>query len=96
LNQEVFKKRIYATALLFIIIVLLFIIKIFNLHFSEKIILSQKEPKDNGRGFILDKNGYHLAMSIEYNSVFANPAEVEKTDSNIFNLSSVLGIPVQK
>jgi len=96
LNQEVFKKRIYATALLFIIIVLLFIIKIFNLHFSEKIILSQKEPKDNGRGFILDKNGYHLAMSIEYNSVFANPAEVEKTDSNIFNLSSVLGIPVSE
>jgi cell division protein FtsI/penicillin-binding protein 2 len=96
LNQEVFKKRIYATALLFIIIVLLFIIKIFNLHFSEKIILSQKEPKDNGRGFILDKSGYHLAMSIEYNSVFANPAEVEKTDSNIFNLSSVLGIPVSE
>ncbi len=96
MNQEVFKKRIYATALLFIIIVLLFIIKIFNLHFSEKIILSQKEPKDNGRGFILDKNGYHLAMSIEYNSVFANPAEVEKTDSNIFNLSSVLGIPVSE
>lgn len=96
MNQEVFKKRIYATALLFIIIVLLFIIKIFNLHFSEKIILSQKEPKDNGRGFILDKNGYHLAMSIEYNSVFANPVEVEKTDSNIFNLSSVLGIPVSE
>jgi len=96
LNQEVFKKRIYATALLFIIIVLLFIIKIFNLHFSEKIILSQKEPKDNGRGFILDKNGYHLAMSIEYNSVFANPTEVEKTDSNIFNLSAVLGIPVSE
>ncbi len=96
MNQEVFKKRIYATALLFIIIVLLFIIKIFNLHFSEKIILSQKEPKDNGRGFILDKSGYHLAMSIEYNSVFANPAEVEKTDSNIFNLSSVLGIPVSE
>ena len=94
MNQEVFKKRVYATALLFVIIVLLFIVKIFNLHFSEKIILPQKEPKDNGRGFILDKNGYHLAMSIEYDSVFANPMEVEKTENNIFNLSAALGIPV--
>jgi cell division protein FtsI/penicillin-binding protein 2 len=76
MHQKKFKRRVYITGLLIFSIACFFIYKLFNLHFTSRILISDQKKAVVKRGYIKDKNGYLLAISIEKNSLFANPEEV--------------------
>ena len=93
MDKSVFKKRVFVTGFILSIILFFFVLKLFNLHFSDKIILPVKEPIENGRGYILDREGYLLALSIEYDSVYVNPQELKDSSSAALALSPLVNIP---
>ncbi len=69
-----------------------FIYRFINLQFSDRIKLTPDKRLEVRRGFIKDKNGYILAISIESESLFANP-EVIKNPIDVANrLSPIIGI----
>ena len=41
MNQKVFKRRVYIAGLLFAVLSVSFIIRLFNLHFSDDIVVSR-------------------------------------------------------
>lgn len=92
MNESVFKRRIYVTALVLAVITVFFVIKLFNLHFSDKIPLRTSEPIDTGRGCITDRNGYYLALSIEYDSIFANPSEIADREKAADSIAAAAGL----
>lgn len=94
MNKTLFRRRIYVTGLIFSVIMFFFTLRLFDLHFSDKIKLPETRPLDTGRGIITDRGGYILAMSIEQESLYANPEEIDDPDSAAVQLSQVTGIPV--
>ena len=96
MNQKVFKRRVYIAGLLFSIISLAFMVRLFNLHFSDKVIVSNENETENHRGYIRDRNGFILAISIEKNSLFANPEEIKNPEETIRTVSKLLQIPPEK
>jgi len=92
MNESVFKRRVYVTALVLAVITVFFVIKLFNLHFTEKIVIHTSEPLDAGRGYITDRNGYYLALSVEYDSIFANPSEIVNKDQAAESLAAAAGL----
>lgn len=95
MNRSAFNSRVYLTAFLLFAFFVLIVIKLFNLHFSDKIIIPDKAPADTGRGYILDRNGYVLALSIVTESIFANPEEISDPLLVARALSPVAGISAQ-
>ena len=95
MNESVFKKRVYVTALVLAVVTFFFVVRLFNLHFSERIILPASGPLDTGRGVITDRNGYHLALSVEYDSVFVNPSEIKNPDEAAGRIAAVLGMSAE-
>jgi len=93
MNKTLFRRRIYVTGLVLSVVVFFFTIRLFNLHFSDRIILPESQALDTGRGIITDRNGYILAISIEMESLYANPEEIKDPDSTAAALSHVTGIP---
>lgn len=93
MNKTLFKRRIYVTGLVLSVVMFVFTIRLFNLHFSDKIIIPQPRPLDTGRGIITDRNGYILAISIEMESLYANPEEIKDPDSTAAVLSNITGQP---
>ncbi len=89
-NLRRFKFVILITALVFSVLV----IRITKLMFFNKdIILASPQTKNlQERGFILDRNGDKLALSIETYSIYARPAEVENKLETSKRLSAILGI----
>lgn len=92
MNESVFKRRVYVTALVLAVVTVFFVIKLFNLHFSDKITLQTSEPLDSGRGYITDRNGYYLALSVEYDSIFANPSEIINREQVVELLAATAGL----
>lgn len=92
MNESVFKRRVYVTALVLAVASFLLVIRLFNLHFSDKIILQTSDPLDTGRGRITDRNGYYLALSVEYDSLFANPSEIANKDQAAVILAGASGL----
>jgi cell division protein FtsI/penicillin-binding protein 2 len=92
MNETIFKRRIFFVILLFIFISILFLSKLFDLHFSNKIIVPEKKKFEYKRGLIKDRNGAILAMSVELNSVFANPQEIEKPLDTARIVSRIIGV----
>src|SRR3990172_3351902 len=86
MNQKVFKRRVYITGLLFTVLSLAFIVRLFNLHFSNKVIVSNENGTEYHRGYIRDRNGFILAISIEKNSLFANPEETARIVSKLLQI----------
>ena len=95
MDKRVFRNRIYLSALFFIFIISLIFIKLFSLHFSPRINPGFSSV-DFRRGYIKDRNGYVLASSIEADSLYINPQEVEKPAEVTQVLSSILGISKSK
>jgi cell division protein FtsI/penicillin-binding protein 2 len=93
MNQKVFKRRVYITGLLFTVLSLAFIVRLFNLHFSNKVIVSNENGTEYHRGYIRDRNGFILAISIEKNSLFANPEEIQNPEETARIVSKLLQIP---
>ncbi len=94
MNRGLFKRRIYVTGFILALVMFFFTIRLFNLHFSDKIIVQSDEPLDTGRGFIMDRNGFILAISIELDSLYANPGEITDPDGVAAALAPVTGLPV--
>lgn len=96
MNKRLFKRRIYVTGFILAVIMFFFTIRLFNLHFSERIVLPSREPIDTGRGLILDRNGFILAISVEMDSLYANPEEITNPESVAATLSPVIGMTVNE
>ena len=62
MNQKVFKRRVYFSGILLIIISFIFIVRLTTLHFSNKIIIKQKKTIETRRGYIKDRNGFILEV----------------------------------
>ena len=77
MNQRVFRRRIIISVFLLAAISVFFIIKLVSLHFSKRIIINNKKTVEVRRGYIKDRNGTILAVSIEYRSLCANPEEID-------------------
>jgi cell division protein FtsI/penicillin-binding protein 2 len=90
MDKSVFKRRVVITGFILSIILFFFVLKLFNLHFSDKIILPAREPLENGRGYIFDREGYLLALSIEFDSIYVNPQELKDPASAALVLSSLV------
>ncbi|HNX25155.1 MAG TPA: penicillin-binding transpeptidase domain-containing protein [Spirochaetota bacterium] len=93
MDKSVFKKRVLITGFILSIILFFFVLKLFNLHFSDKIILPAKEPIENGRGYIFDREGYLLALSIEFDSIYVNPQELKDPSAAASALSPLVNLP---
>lgn len=96
MNQKVFKRRIYISTLILIIVSFFLIFRIFRLHFSGKIIVESGRSPEIKRGAIKDRNGDILAMSIETDSVYANPEEIKNPRELADVLSRIIKLPHDK
>ena len=92
MNQKVFKRRVYIAGILFAVLAVSFIIRLFNLHFSSDIVVSRNRKSETHRGYIRDRGGYLLALSIEKNSLFANPEEIRNPEETAQTVASILRI----
>jgi cell division protein FtsI (penicillin-binding protein 3) len=92
MNQKVFKRRVYIAGILFAVLSVSFIIRLFNLHFSGSIVSSNKGKTETHRGYIRDRNGFLLALSIEKNSLFANPEEVRHPEETARTVGAILRV----
>ncbi len=90
MNQKVFKRRVIIAGLLFAALSLVFIVRLFNLHFSGRITVSDGDGDPARRGIIRDRGGYILAISLEKNSLFANPEEITNPEGTARALSGPL------
>ncbi|MBN2039362.1 MAG: PASTA domain-containing protein [Spirochaetes bacterium] len=90
MDQKVYKRRLVITGLFILSIACFFIYRLVNLHFSDKIKLSASVSSDKRRGYIKDRNGHILAVSILKNSLFANPQEIENPSGTAAKLSPLV------
>jgi cell division protein FtsI (penicillin-binding protein 3) len=95
MNQTVFKRRVYVTGLAFAVLSSIYIIRLMTLHFSGKVMVSDDKKTEAHRGYIKDRNGYILALSIEKNSLFANPEEIKNPEETARFLSPLLRLPIE-
>ena len=94
MKKSVFKRRVFITGFILSIVLFFFIIKLFNLHFSDKIVIPKTEPIEDGRGYIFDSGGYLFALSIQLNSFYVNPQELQEPASAAAKLSPVINVPI--
>jgi len=92
MEKATFQKRVYFTGFILVAVFLVFAVKLFNLHFSDRIIIKERKPLSRGRGVIYDRNGYILASSIEVSSVFADPSRISNPATVSAKLASVLNM----
>ncbi len=92
MHRDRVKLRVYITGLVIFGAAAYFIITVSRLHFSDRIIVNGDRGPALRRGFILDRNGCYLAMSIERDSLFANPRKVKDPGAAAAALSPILGI----
>jgi len=92
MNQTVFNRRVLITGIIIVVIAAAFMYRLFNLHFSSKIMLSPSNSVKIKRGYIKDTNGDILAMSIERNSVYANPSIINEPEKTADTLSGIVNV----
>jgi cell division protein FtsI (penicillin-binding protein 3) len=92
MQRDKVKLRVYITGMLIFGAALYFIVSVFRLHFSDRIIVNNTGGPTLRRGFIRDRGGHYLAMSIERESLFANPRQVKDPALTAAALSPLLGI----
>jgi len=92
MQPEKSKRRIYITGFLVAGIACFFVFKLFTLHFSDRIRIPGHGSGHARRGYILDRNGYIMAMSVEKESLFANPMKIEKPEEVAERIAPILGM----
>jgi len=92
MNEKVFKKRVLITSVLFIAIASAFVFRLFSLHFSDKIIVSSKKKYQVRRGYIYDRNGSILAISIESPSLYVNPEKIKNPGKAAMRIAPILNM----
>lgn len=95
MNNKVFRKRVVITGIIAAVAALYFVVKFSSLHFSSKIVVPQNKNSDVRRGYIKDKNGYILALSIEMNSLYANPEEVTEPEKTARAIAPFVDFPIE-
>lgn len=95
MQEKIFKRRVYVTAILVFGIALFFLYRLAILHFNSRVNI----PADNirnsiHRGYIYDARGRILAISLEAFSLYVNPTEIENPDETARIVSPIVGIPV--
>ena len=90
MNQKVFKRRVYSAGILFAVLCVIYIARLFTLHFSGRIVVPDNKKSDIHRGFIKDRSGYILALSVERDSLFANPDEIASAEETAAALAPIL------
>ncbi|HEB30537.1 MAG TPA: stage V sporulation protein D [Spirochaetes bacterium] len=86
-------KRRFRIIIVFIVIIFsVLILRIINLMFFKKdtIFSPPGTPTYSERGFIVDRNGVRLALSLETYSVYARPSEVEQKKDTAEQLAAAL------
>lgn len=83
--------RIYLAGVLIVACTIYLLIAAYQLHFSDKILLSPPSEQVR-RGLILDRNRYILAISVDRESVYANPKKIKDPIKTAEILSPYLGI----
>ena len=76
MDEKIFKRRVLICCALLFIVLFTYAIRLTTLHFSGDYAIQQKDSGAK-RGMIKDRNGFILAMSIEFSSLFANPEEID-------------------
>jgi len=94
MNQKLFRRRIYVTGLALIVLSAAFIVRLIHLHYSPRIIIKADENSRFLRGSIKDRNGFILAISIEKESLFANPEEISSPAETAGAIAPLLNMPV--
>lgn len=92
MNFKIFTRRIYITGLLIVGIACFFIVRLATLHFTDKIKLENSDTRTIRRGEIRDKEGYLLAISVERESLFANPEAIADPEKTATALARVLNL----
>ncbi|HPA73820.1 MAG TPA: hypothetical protein PKY31_16230, partial [Spirochaetota bacterium] len=92
MHRDKVKLRVYVTGLLIFGAALYIIVTLFRLHFSPRIVVGDNGGPALRRGFIRDRAGNYLAMSVERESLFANPRQVKDPAATAAALSPILGI----
>jgi cell division protein FtsI (penicillin-binding protein 3) len=93
MNQKVFRKRVLATGIFIMGIACFFIYRLADLHFSSRISVTPKNNYETKRGYINDKNGNILSVSVEKHSLFINPKEISNPAIFSKSLSPVIDLP---
>ncbi|HOW82914.1 MAG TPA: penicillin-binding transpeptidase domain-containing protein [Spirochaetota bacterium] len=93
MDQGIFRRRVYISAVLFALASLFLIGKLASLHFSGKILIDSNPRPEIRRGAIKDRNGYILAMTIESRSLFANPMEIDNAADVASLIGPIIGLP---
>jgi cell division protein FtsI (penicillin-binding protein 3) len=92
MKKSVFKRRVFITGFILSVVLFFFVIKLFNLHFSDKIVIPKSEPIEDGRGYIFDRGGYLFSISIQLNSFYVNPQELKDPAAIALKLSPIVNI----
>lgn len=97
MNQKIFNKRVYITGLLILSVACFYIVRLFLLHFSDKIHIQNpyEVKKVLRRGYIKDSNKNILAISIEQKSLFANPEQIINAEEVAHKLSPIINLSEQ-
>ncbi|TAL36108.1 MAG: PASTA domain-containing protein [Spirochaetes bacterium] len=93
MNQQVFTRRVYIAGGLVALIAFVFVFRLGDLHFSPRIQISPQDDRPVRRGLIRDRMGDILALSIERESLFANPMEVARPVETAAALADLIDLP---
>ena len=96
MKKSVFNRRVYVTGFILSVALFFFVIRLVDLHFSDKIIIPKAKPIDDGRGYIFDREGYLLALSIQLYSFYVNPQELSNLMEVAARLAPVVNIPANE
>jgi cell division protein FtsI/penicillin-binding protein 2 len=91
-------RRFTILIILIAIVFSILVIRITKLMFFQREILPNNPSLQGGleRGFITDRNGDKLALSLETYSVYARPSEIQHKKQTALQLSAIIGLPYEK
>ena len=90
-------RRLYVLIILLALVFSILVVRITKIMFFQKDILLTNPDLQKGleRGFIMDRGGEKLAISLETYSIYARPAEVEGKKRTAQTLAKTINIPYE-
>jgi cell division protein FtsI/penicillin-binding protein 2 len=96
--QQHSNRRFTILILLVALIFSILVVRITKLMFFEKDILLTNPQVNTSleRGFITDRNGEKLALSLETYSIYARPSEIQQKKETARHLAVLIGVPYEQ
>lgn len=91
--ERIVRRRIHIIAVLFVIVSILYFFRLMDLHFSRRITVSHADSGIVRRGEIHSSDGSVLAIALQGESLYANPAAIDDPVKIAGALSPDVGIP---